>query len=56
MKCEGLGYIRITYTAYHLQLCVVGMGVFHYWVIGGSVVGNKEGPPPAITPVLVAAM
>ncbi len=26
------------------------------WVIAGSVVGNEECPPPAITLVLVAAM
>lgn len=43
-------------SAYQFQLGVLWVVVLLDWVIAGPVVGDKEGPPPAVTPVLVAAV
>lgn len=32
------------------------MMVFDHWVIGGSVIGNEEGPASSITAVLITAV
>ena len=39
-----------------MQFSVVGMGMDNDWIITGPVVGNEEGPPSAVTLVLVTAM
>ena len=41
---------------HHFEFSVVGMRMFNNWVVAGSVIGNQEGPPPAITPVMITTM
>ncbi len=49
--------VFLFFGAYHVKFGIVGMRMdSDDWVIAGSVVGDEEGPPPAITLVLVAAM
>ncbi len=49
--------VFLFFWAYHVKFGIVGMRMdSDDWVIAGSVVGDEEGPPPAITLVLVAAM
>ena len=45
-----------TCTPYHLEWCVLRVMVLGYRTVGDSVVGNKEGPSPPWTVVLVTAM
>ena len=41
---------------HQVQFGVLRVVVLEHWVIASSVVSNQEGPPPSLTPVLVATM